>query len=510
MILLNNGLDSLRKAVKELKNIPVIQDSDEKESTMKDVIIHLHHSIETLFKYIIQNVNPYLIIDDIKGAFNYQFDNLLNNKSQDKDEKTIEFLDAVHRVFILKRNEQNIKIDQQHYNLFESLNRVRNALTHYKYEFDYDFEEHKIAGILQILVPLYDECLPNFYSFAERCGLYEDVQSLRSNGLYWETRQSMAIYLKIKNAIVKKSNLDKNPKEYTKLFNTRNKKLIYSNCPVCGKDLFVKSSNYIVDSEHIHELGKCFCCEFEYTQEDAQLVTYKYNNMQELQNKLDSKTLVQLIKQQLIDSGDGAYKCTPNELSVIESELYNNLSILTDNLCEHVACQYVGRVITQYNDYAEAIYKLEDITDFCDEEDYEPADDDEFIDASHIAYSKYIDEYSDDHATVFDGYSENTVNCKSRETRHQWINLEEEIKMHGFPPNGEYYWRLEKLMLDYITKIDISISRRIKRKLSKTDYLVYCDSMFMNGEGQDVYFDVPVTVNFKSSKFQKLTFPVEC
>ena len=62
MKILDNGIDSLQKALKKLNIIEKV-DKEKVEFELKDIIINLHHSIETLVKYLIREKNEYLIYD---------------------------------------------------------------------------------------------------------------------------------------------------------------------------------------------------------------------------------------------------------------------------------------------------------------------------------------------------------------------------------------------------------------------------------------------------------------
>ena len=50
-----NGLDSFRKSVSLLSRIHLEKGSENYEFLLKDAIISLHHSTETLFKYLVKD-----------------------------------------------------------------------------------------------------------------------------------------------------------------------------------------------------------------------------------------------------------------------------------------------------------------------------------------------------------------------------------------------------------------------------------------------------------------------
>lgn len=65
MKLLDNGFHSFKKSIKFLNNLDInnIYINDEYEYEIKEIIISLHHSIETLFKHIIREESKFLLYD---------------------------------------------------------------------------------------------------------------------------------------------------------------------------------------------------------------------------------------------------------------------------------------------------------------------------------------------------------------------------------------------------------------------------------------------------------------
>lgn len=145
MKLLDNGLDSLSKCINNLKHAATMDISDSKyEFTIKEIIISLHHSIETLFKYLIYQKDPFLIFDDLKKYFKNELEKQWNNNIRNTSLNTIQFLDAVNCVLSI----YNIKIEKTVYTKIEKLNQDRNALTHYTYSFNDREPENYIALLL--------------------------------------------------------------------------------------------------------------------------------------------------------------------------------------------------------------------------------------------------------------------------------------------------------------------------------------------------------------------------
>lgn len=82
MKLIDNGFDSFRKSMILLKDIEKTPDPDH-EFLIKDIILNLHHSIETLFKYIIYNIDKDLLIDNItvREFYNLKIEEQIKGKA---------------------------------------------------------------------------------------------------------------------------------------------------------------------------------------------------------------------------------------------------------------------------------------------------------------------------------------------------------------------------------------------------------------------------------------------
>ena len=61
MNILENGLHSLKNAIHNLKQLETAPESD-REYIIKDAIIGIHHSTETLFKYLVKEKQELLIL----------------------------------------------------------------------------------------------------------------------------------------------------------------------------------------------------------------------------------------------------------------------------------------------------------------------------------------------------------------------------------------------------------------------------------------------------------------
>ncbi len=68
MKLVYNGLDSFKRALLKVFNIEN-EEEQEVEFVLKEIILNFHHSLETLFKHLVQEKNEYLIYENQKEIF---------------------------------------------------------------------------------------------------------------------------------------------------------------------------------------------------------------------------------------------------------------------------------------------------------------------------------------------------------------------------------------------------------------------------------------------------------
>lgn len=160
--LVDNGLDSFKKSITILGNIEGIA-PEQYEYTLKELIITLHHSTETLFKNIIKEANEYLIYTNFDELCEADvLKKIKSNKRKEFTVKTIVYIEAINRAIFLK----NLKINKLEYKYLDTLNRYRNALTHYEHSFDRNEVEHVVAYLLPFLYKNYNENINEFERFA--------------------------------------------------------------------------------------------------------------------------------------------------------------------------------------------------------------------------------------------------------------------------------------------------------------------------------------------------------
>lgn len=160
MNLIDNGLHSFKKAIENLKTLDSLHDI-EREYVAKEIVLSLHHSTETLFKYMIGQQNDLLIYDDLKEYFTVQMNIIKNKGKQDFKGNTITFMEAIQRAVVLN----NLKLSESEYGSFEHLNSVRNAITHHEYDLTGKQINYLITQVVTVVFPIYKELIPHFSSF---------------------------------------------------------------------------------------------------------------------------------------------------------------------------------------------------------------------------------------------------------------------------------------------------------------------------------------------------------
>lgn len=256
MNLLDNGKDSLLKSVTYFNEIDSC--SYEKEYKLKDVIISLHHAVETLFKYMIKEKNEFLLYSNSEEVFKNRVKNKF--KSQNNIEiKTIQFIDAVHRVIVL----YDLDIKKGDYNKLIMLNNIRNELTHYEREFTDNEVEHLVAILLPVLLKVYKENINDFDIWAKASGIYNDIKNITQNINLWSVEQYYKFEQKWSNAVENFNKLTENRTELSTIFKNRKNNIDYIACPLCKNKLFHAIGTYVINSEDIVYLGRCEVCKLD-------------------------------------------------------------------------------------------------------------------------------------------------------------------------------------------------------------------------------------------------------
>lgn len=184
MKLIDNGKDSLKKSISILNSLGSDRSGLQYQYKLKDIVINLHHSIETIFKYMIKEKNEFLVYSNCEDIFKGKVIEKFKRTSSRIEIKTIQFLDAVHRVVVL----YNIELKKEDYNKFIMLNSVRNSLTHFEIEFVDNEVEHLIALLLPVLLKIFKENIKSFDEWAGCNGIYSKVNNITKDMELWSVK----------------------------------------------------------------------------------------------------------------------------------------------------------------------------------------------------------------------------------------------------------------------------------------------------------------------------------
>ncbi|MCT4563323.1 MAG: hypothetical protein N4A68_03205 [Maledivibacter sp.] len=299
MNILENGLDSFKKSVLLMKNLSGSKGNKEYEFLLKDIIIGLHHSTETLFKFLVSKKDDNLIYKDLRSHFEHRLNLKLSFKSKYKP-KTIDFIDVINRVIIL----YDLEIEPSNYSKLKFLNEIRNSITHYEFEFEEDITEHTVAMLIPTLFRIYIDKIPSFKNYAEENNLYSDIQESVVENLMWDIKQLLYISTKINRAKSEIEKLDEEPDRKKAILENRNKKIEYKNCIYCGKNSFKVVGSLLIDTENAVELGKCDYCKLEVDKKISQYLYVNYGSLFNIETWIRmelSKVLKEFLKIKDID-----------------------------------------------------------------------------------------------------------------------------------------------------------------------------------------------------------------
>lgn len=361
MKILDNGFHSFKNAINLLQYLEKPKDQNY-EYTLKEIIISLHHSVETLFKYIIKSTNEYLLYENINDIFSQKSKNFIENKNNDIKYQTIKFIDAIDRVIILK----NEKMSSKQYNFFITLNEYRNALTHFELETENKQIEHLIANVLPIIYRILKNNIPQFKEFAKNNNLQANVNSIIKEELNWKLKQHINLIKKIQNVDTQIKYYDSNPKEKEKFFknhNTKEKNINYEKCPYCNKNTFIKTNTIIIGFEEKIFSGECKFCGFKSNKENALFIFNDFSNYELYLN--DCFTYIFDILEEIICNEDNLDKTLELEEIKVLGQLYESnkekmedvfIQIVqkkVEELCEYFAESYFDKHVNGYVEYGE-------------------------------------------------------------------------------------------------------------------------------------------------------------
>ncbi|GIP50032.1 hypothetical protein J53TS2_36230 [Paenibacillus sp. J53TS2] len=259
MKLRDNGLDSFKKAIKKLQQISEVSAVDY-EYEVKDIIISLHHSIETLFKYMIQEKNPLLIYEDIPG-----YCKAVNEGKPTTKIGTIKFLDAVHMFTTIHSR----IFSSREYWYFTYINELRNNITHFEIDFNDNEVEHMLAKFLPILYGIYTVHVDGFSQYSKVNSLDLSIGKITEQADIWGIKVLGRYHAKEESADQKIVELASDPTRIRAVFDSKQRNIDYVVCHKCGKDTFMETGVILIDGVQKINYGSCLYCQINLDKEDA-------------------------------------------------------------------------------------------------------------------------------------------------------------------------------------------------------------------------------------------------
>lgn len=349
MNLIDNGLHSYRKAIHNLKLLDE-KSGVERELVAKDIILSLHHSIETLFKYIVQDANELLIYDNLNDYFSIKMNLMTKKGKQVFNGNTITFMEAIQRAVILK----SIKISETDYGSIEHLNKVRNAITHHEYNLTGKQINYLITQVITVIFPIYKQLIPDFIKYINKhdLNLIGSTQVKEFN--VWKFIRYFSLNKKFLEGKKTIERIKNNPGEFQRKEGEIKKEVYFSyhQCPCCKKNFFVKANLVLDDTGEKGYEGNCLMCDISFNKDDSYflyLVSKDYDSF---------VSMGYLIVRDLLDDGDLSTKITQQELNDIKL-IYNhaeNNELLESFTNEYLMNQlysilenYVDAIISEYD-----------------------------------------------------------------------------------------------------------------------------------------------------------------
>ena len=351
MKLRDNGLDSFKKAIKKLQQISDIS-TVEYEYEIKDIIISLHHSIETLFKYMIQEKHPLLIFEDIPG-----YCKAVNEGRSTAKIGTIKFMDAVHILITIHQ----LTFNKREYSYFNSINEYRNNITHFEINFNDNEVEHFLAKFIPILYRIYNCYVAGFQKYSKDNSLDLSLGKITERLDIWGIKMLARYHVKTKEADDEITHLATNPNSKGAIFASKQQSIDYVRCHKCGQDTFFETGVILIDGETKINYGSCLYCQISLDKEDAYFVYHTFGDY----GNIDMPgALQETVPSLLSDEDEMLPFFTPDDLNnlrdlfddygaEISSVIQYRLNSFLHDLCEDEAKLYFERKQTDTEEWDE-------------------------------------------------------------------------------------------------------------------------------------------------------------
>lgn len=455
MKILENGLDSFSKSINLLNGLHSMKNDEQYEFLLKDIIINLHHSTETLFKYLIQEKNEYLIYSELEKVFKQKTENKFKSTSKQREFQTIQFIDAIYRVIVL----YDIDLDEEEFNRIKFLNDIRNNLTHYEWEFKSELAEHTIALLLPILFEIYSKNIIQFNKYAEDKGFYADTKKAINNIEIWNFRRVIELNKKVNEAFEHKKFLEANPKEKGKIIKENEINIQYIQCPICKEKKFKANGNLIITNENIDFIGTCKYCGISIENQDAQFISLNFSSNYDRYLVGKRRYIIDIFRKVL---------AATNVSEEYESEFEDIKDIFKSNL--EISREAVTHILKD---------KIDRL--------------DEFIAQDYFEKKVYF----------FNDVSEDII-----ENKNSFIELEGRHFYKQYKDNTRFvesFSNMYKVFENYLDIIsDSNEEEEIYNELKKYKYsLSYHNAMYHNWDGEDIESEITIQINFYFDAFKK-------
>lgn len=276
MKLMENGLDSFRKALTKLFELESIEKQDV-EFVLKEIVLTYHHSLETLFKYLVSLKNEYLIYDNQTAIF----EKIAMKSNKSLMFHTISFMDAFHRVVVLYDTEVSDSV----YEAINTLNSVRNSLTHHRTDLEVKEIENLVSSTLPYVLNLLNTFLPDFKDFMKHNDISSNIKVLYFRNFAWEFVTSLEGLLNIKKSSERIIRIRKNGKalrdRVNKLKIEYKDKYSLDTCPLCEEAFFLIEGTIIEDASSVGTYGECRLCGFRVSKDQLILKHISYSEYED-------------------------------------------------------------------------------------------------------------------------------------------------------------------------------------------------------------------------------------
>ncbi|WP_410976736.1 hypothetical protein [Bacillus cereus] len=358
MDILENGLHSLKNAIHNLNQLEAAPESD-REYIIKDTIIGLHHSTETLFKYLVKEKHELLIFKDLNDYFTKELRNRLDNNAENSKSyqgNTITYIEAINRATVL----YDLQISQNDNATFLKLNKLRNFITHHEYDLTEDQIKFLIAQLLTIVFPIYNDKLPKFKEYVEEHQLDLKGTNQVKDLHIWKFIRHFTLLKKVfkSQQFIEEHKEDDNA--FNKYINRKKKEhgsdslIKFHECPCCKKEFFKKEYVYFEAAEEVMYYGQCLLCNISLNKDDAQYIQRTYGSYDSFLKLFKTDVTIKENLKDLMYDEELESRITPEDILELNT-------ILDDDEINNFLAEYIESILDKvlFNILEDECYSLE-------------------------------------------------------------------------------------------------------------------------------------------------------